>query len=45
MADRVNGTEVRKAWAAPELRRLRAGSAESGSGTIPDGGSPASPRS
>ena len=33
--------EVRKAWAAPELRRLRAGAAEAGGGeTVPDGGDP-----
>ena len=37
--------EGRKAWIAPEIRQLRAGSAEAGSGTIPDGGPPASPRS
>jgi len=35
----------RKAWKAPELRRLSAGSAEQGSGTIADGGAPATPRS
>ncbi len=42
-----NGAEGRKAWLAPELRRLRAGAAEQG-GTqnIPDGGDPrGNPRS
>lgn len=41
MADR----EVRKVWSKPELRRLRAGAAEQGSGQIADGGAPATPRS
>ena len=36
---------ARKAWAAPELRRLSAGSAEAGNGTIADGGAPTAPRS
>ena len=38
-------TEGRKAWLAPELRRLRAGAAEFGTGTIPDGGGPGNARS
>ena len=38
-------TEERKTWVAPEVRQLRAGSAEAGSGTVPDGGPPAAPRS
>ncbi len=33
--------EGRKAWVAPELRRLRAGAAEAGGGqVVPDGGDP-----
>ena len=35
----------RKAWKAPELRRLSAGSAEQGNATIADGGAPSTPRS
>lgn len=35
----------RKSWKAPELRRLRAGSAEQGNAQIADGGAPATPRS
>jgi hypothetical protein len=36
-----NGTEGRKAWLAPELRRLNAGAAEAGGGQeVPDGGDP-----
>jgi len=40
------GAEGRKAWLAPELRRLSAGAAETG-GTqnIPDGGPPGNARS
>ena len=38
-------TEARKAWKAPELRRLRAGSAEQGTATVADGGSPSAARS
>ncbi len=45
MADRVNLVEMRKAWQAPELRRLRAGSAEQGTGSVPDGGAPGNARS
>jgi hypothetical protein len=37
--------EARKAWTAPELRRLSAGSAEQGNGQIADGGAPSTPRS
>jgi hypothetical protein len=37
--------EGRKSWKAPELRRLRAGSAEFGNGTIADGGATSTPRS
>ena len=37
--------EGRKAWSAPELRRLQAGAAEQGSATIADGGPVATPRS
>ncbi len=37
--------EGRKAWKAPELRRLRAGSAEAGTATVADGGSPTAARS
>ncbi len=34
-------TEGRKAWIAPELKRIRAGAAESGgTNNIPDGGPP-----
>jgi hypothetical protein len=47
MADREFQNEARKVWTSPELRRLRAGSAENG-GTqnIPDGGDPqGNPRS
>ena len=40
----VSHTE-RKAWAAPTLRRLSAGSAEAGTGTVGDFGGPAAPRS
>jgi hypothetical protein len=45
----TNEVEVRnggrKSWKAPELRRLRAGSAEAGNGNIADGGAPSAPRS
>lgn len=44
----VNNNEIkkeRKAWLAPELKQLNAGSAENGSGTRPDGGGPGSSRS
>lgn len=46
MADREFRNEGRKAWAAPEVKRLHAGAAESG-GTqqIPDGGHPTNARS
>jgi|GEM_PF-5871757 len=37
--------EARKAWTAPELRRLDAGSAEQGNGQIADGAAPSNPRS
>ena len=37
--------EGRKAWTAPELRRLRAGSAEQGTASFPDGGGPGNARS
>ncbi len=38
-SDMIN--EGRKAWKAPELRRLQAGAAEAGGGQqIPDGGDP-----
>jgi hypothetical protein len=41
-----NGTEGRKAWQAPELRRLNAGAAEAQtSGTLGDGGGPGASRS
>ena len=36
---------ARKAWVAPELRRLSAGSAEARSGTLGDGGGPGANRS
>lgn len=47
MADREVRNEGRKAWVAPELRRLRAGAAENGgANNIPDGGNPqGNPRS
>lgn len=45
MADREMRKEERKTWSAPELRRLRAGSAEAGSATVADGGPPGSARS
>lgn len=35
----------RKAWTAPKLRRLAAGSAEGGAGTLGDGGGPGANRS
>ncbi len=35
----------RKEWNAPRVRRLAAGSAEAGSGTIGDGGGPGANRS
>lgn len=35
----------RKLWVAPQLLVIKAGSAESGNGTIPDGGPPNSARS
>ncbi len=39
-------TEGRKAWLAPELKRLRAGAAESnGTQNIPDGGPATNARS
>ncbi len=39
-------TEGRKAWLAPELKRLRAGAAEAnGTQNIPDGGNPTNARS
>jgi len=37
--------QERKTWETPELRRLSAGSAESGDGTVGDGGGPGSSRS
>jgi hypothetical protein len=42
MANKIEvRSEGRKAWVAPELRRLRAGAAEAGGGeVIPDGGDP-----
>ena len=47
MANNVEmNKEGRKAWTAPELRRLRAGAAEtSGTQNIPDGGPPGNARS
>ncbi len=42
-SEMINGG--RKAWKAPELRRLQAGAAEQGSGTVADGGAPETPRS
>ena len=35
----------RKAWKAPELRRLQAGSAEAGTAQVADGGNPQAARS
>lgn len=35
----------RKEWKAPTLRKLAAGSAEAGSGTLGDGGGPGANRS
>ena len=35
----------RKAWKAPELRRLQAGSAEAGTAQVADGGNPGVARS
>ena len=43
MADSVN--RDRKVWQAPELKRLTAGSAEAGTGSVPDGGAPGNARS
>ncbi len=40
-----NGAEGRKAWLAPEFKRLRAGAAEAGQGTIGDTGGPGASRS
>jgi len=45
MVDREVHKEGRKTWSAPELRRLRAGSAEAGSATVADGGAPGAARS
>ncbi len=45
MANRENRGEGRKAWTAPELRRLNAGSAEQGNAQVADGGNPAAARS
>jgi hypothetical protein len=45
MVNREVRKEERKTWSAPELRRLRAGAAEQGTGTFADGGDPATPRS
>lgn len=36
---------ARKAWVAPKLRRLSAGSAEGGQGNFGDGGGPGANRS
>jgi hypothetical protein len=41
----LTGAEGRKAWLVPELRRLRAGAAEFGTGTVPDTGGPGNSRS
>jgi hypothetical protein len=40
-----NSIAPRKAWTTPTLRRLSAGSAEAGSGTLGDGGGPGANRS
>lgn len=44
-----NGKQVAhttgKVWTAPSLRRLSAGSAEAGAGTLGDGGGPGANRS
>jgi len=37
--------EERMAWSAPQIRRLRAGAAEQGSGPVADGGPTTAPRS
>lgn len=38
-------SDRRTAWVAPKLVTLSAGSAEAGTGTIPDGGGPGNSRS
>jgi hypothetical protein len=41
-----SGTDGRKAWLAPEFKRLSAGAAETGGAqNIPDGGPPGNARS
>jgi hypothetical protein len=45
MDKKIQATQERKAWTAPTLRRLSAGSAEAGGGTFGDGGNPGSNRS
>ena len=45
MDKKIEATQERKAWTAPTLRRLSAGSAEGGSGTLGDGGLPGANRS
>ena len=43
---KIAKTAERKAWVAPEFRRLSAGSAEAGTANFPDtSGGPANPRS
>ena len=38
MEKKIETTQERKAWTAPTLRRLSAGSAEAGQATLGDGG-------
>lgn len=46
MEREVTKTAERKAWVAPEFRRLSAGSAEAGNANFPDAtGGPTNPRS
>ena len=45
MVNRVNNREERKVWSAPEVKRLRAGSAEAGTNATPDGGPAGNARS
>ena len=45
MEKKIETTQERKAWTAPTLRRLSAGSAEGGQGQVGDGGQPGANRS
>ena len=45
MDKKIEATQERKAWTAPTLRRLSAGSAEAAAGVAGDGGGPGANRS